>query len=183
MMKRVKKILKSKKAMSYPLGIAIALSIVIISCGAFEYLRLMIIVQGVRDSVQSAIISVSTGNYSEVYQSLREGYSGGYVNEGSGFGEQLNTGNVYSRLSTLLGLKRDGAYYIKYANDDVMEYRISQLKIDIKNAPFTPSDPSSSQKFSAEATIFLEVPLSFGWSNLPPMQIKLNCKAGWIPKF
>ena len=103
-MTKIKRILRCKKAMSYPLIIAIALSIVIVACGAFEYMRLMLIAQGVRDAVQSSIISVSTGNYSDVYSSLREGYSGGYVNEGSGFNEKINTGDVYARLSNLLGL-------------------------------------------------------------------------------
>ena len=182
-MTKIKAILKSKKAMSYPLAIAIALSIVIISCGAYEYMRLMIIAQGVRDGVQSAIISVSTGNYSDVYSSLREGYSGGYVNDGGGFNEQINTGDVYGRLDRLLELRREGAYHVKYVDGDVMEYRVSSLDINIINAPFAPSDREAAQKFLAEATIFLEVPLSFAWSNLPPMRITLHCKAGWTPKF
>ena len=182
-MTKIKKILRCKKAMSYPLVIAIALAIVIISCAAFEYMRLMLIAQGVRDGVQSAIISVSTGNYSDVYSSLREGYSGGYVNEGSGFNEQINTGDVYARLAGLLGLQKEGSHYVKYVDGGVIEYRVSNLNITITNAPFAPTDRDGSQRFQAEATIFLEVPLSFGWGHLPPMRINLNVKAGWTPKF
>jgi hypothetical protein len=182
-MTKVKQILKSKKALSYPLVIAIALSIVIISCGAYEYMRLMLIAQGVRDGVQSSIISVSTGNYSDVYASIREGYSGGYANDGGGFNEKINTGDVYGRLDSLLGLRREGANHVKYADGDVMEYRVSNLNINIINAPFAPSNRDTAQKFLAEATIYLEVPLSFGWSNLPPMRITLHVKAGWTPKF
>ena len=169
--------------MSYPLAIAIALSIVIISCGAFEYMRLMNIAQGVRDGVQSAIISVATENYDGVYAALREGYSGGYVNDGSGFDEQLNLGDVYARLDSVLDLRRQGVYHIKYVDGDVMEYRVSNLNVNVVNAPFAPSDRDAAQKFLAEATIYLEVPLSFGWSALPPMRITLNCKAGWTPRF
>jgi len=176
------KILRSKSGNSYPLAIAIALSIVIISCGAFEYMRLMLIAQGVRDGVQSAIISVATENYDDVYASLREGYSGGYVNNGGGFTEQLDLGDVYARLDSVLGLRRQGAYHVKYA-EDVMEYRISNLNVHVANAPFAPSDRGTAQKFQAEATIHLEVPLSFGWSNLPPMTINLRCIAGYTPKF
>ncbi|MCL2816644.1 MAG: hypothetical protein FWD23_18755, partial [Oscillospiraceae bacterium] len=129
------------------------------------------------------IISVSTGNYADVYASLREGYSGGFVNDGSGFREQINTGDIYARLIELLGLQREGSSYIKYIDGDIVEYRISNLTVNIVNAPLAPVDRDSAQKFQAEATIHLEVPLSFGWSGLPPMRITLNCKAGWTPKF
>jgi len=181
-MMKIKRFLRCKKGNSYPLAIAMALAIIIIATAGFEYMRLMIIAQGVRDGVQSSIISVSTGNYSDVYASLREGYSGGYVNHGSGFSEQVNMGDVYARLSELLGLKREGSHYVKYTGG-VVEYRVSNLNITIINAPFAPSNRDTAQRFQAEATIRLEVPLSFGWSRLPPMRITLNCKAGWTPKF
>ena len=182
-MTKIKRILKSKKGSSYPLAIAIALSIIIIACGAFEYMRLMIIAQGVRDGVQSAIISVTTGNYDDVYAALREGYSGGYVNsDGSGFSQQIDLGDVYGRLDSFLGLKKEGSYHVKYAGSD-MEYRVSGLTVVVVNAPFAPSDPDGAQKFLAKATIQLEVPLFFGWSKLPPMKITLHCEAGWTPRF
>jgi len=181
-MKIIKLIFRSKTGITYPLVIMIALAIIIVATAAFEYMRLMIIAEGVRDSVQSAIISVSTGNYSDVYASLREGYSGGYVNNGGGFNEQVSKGDVYARLTELLGLQRDGSHYVKYT-DGVAEYRVSDLNINIINAPFAPSNRETAQKLLAEATIQLEVPLSFGWAKLPPMRITLHCKSGWTPKF
>ena len=182
-MTKLKRIIRNKKGNSYPLAVAIAIAIVIISCAAFEYIRLTLIAQGVRDGVQSAIISVSTENYDDVYAALREGYSGGYVNSGSGWGEQIDTGDVYARLDGVLGLRRQGDFHIKYMDGDVMEYRVSNLNINVINAPFAPSDRDTAQKFLAEATVYLEAPLSFGWSNLPPMKITLKVKAGWTPKF
>ncbi|MCL2189152.1 MAG: hypothetical protein FWC16_09560 [Defluviitaleaceae bacterium] len=181
-MKRIRNILRCEKALSYPLTIAIALSIVIVASAAFEYMRLLIIAQGVRDSLQSAIISVSTGNFSDVYASLREGHSGGFVNDGSGFREQFNTGDVYARLSELLGLQREGGYLVKYAGGTV-EYRLSNLNIQIINAPFAPANRDTARQFLAHATIRLEVPLSFGWERLPPMRITIRCTAGWTPRF
>ena len=181
-MTKIKRIIRCKKGLSYPLVIAVALAIVIISCAAFEYMRLMVIAQGVRDGVQSSIISVSTGNYSDVYASIREGYSGGYVNDGGGFNEKINTGDVYGRLDELLSLRREGSYHVKYI-DDLMEYRVSNLTVNVINAPLAPTDRDEAQKFLAEATIQLEVPLSFGWGHLPSMKITLNVKAGWTPRF
>lgn len=181
-MKRLKEIIKCRKGMSYLLTIAVALAIVIISCGAYEYIRLMLIAKGVRDCIQSAVISVATENYNDVYASLREGYSGGYANNGSGFKEQLDLGDIYGRLDSVLGLSRQGASHVK-TNDDVMEYRVSNLRVTVINAPFAPSNRDTAQKFLAEATINLEVPLSFGWSGLPSMKITLKCRGGYIPKF
>ena len=176
------KILRSKKGNSYPLAICIALAIVIIATGAFEYMRLMLIAQGVRDSVQSSIIAVSTGNFSNVYASLREGHSGGFVNDGDGFNEQISLGDVYARLADVLGLTQDGDSYVKFIGGDVMEYRISNLRVTVINAPFAPTDRSA-QQFLAEATIDLEVPLSFGWSALPPMRTTIRVRAAWTPRF
>jgi hypothetical protein len=119
-----------------------------------------------------------------VYASIREGYSGGYViNESGGFSEQINTGDVYARLVELLGLTRESGNYVKYVDGDVIEYIISNLSVSIVNAPLAPADRDSAQRFHAEAAVQLEVPLSFGWSRLPPMRITLNVKAGWTPKF
>jgi hypothetical protein len=142
----------------------------------------MFIARGIRNSIQSAIISVALENYDNVYAALREGYSGGYVNNGNGFNERLDLGNVYNSIDSVLGLRHEGAFHTKYIEDTV-EYRLSNLTVTIINAPFAPLRSDAEQQFLAEATIYLEVPLSFGWSDLPPMRIRLNCKAGYTPKF
>jgi hypothetical protein len=178
----LKRIHHDKQGSSYPLVICIALVIILISCGIFEYIRLVIISQGVRDAVQSAIISVAVGNYDDTYASLREGYSGGYENKGAGFSEKIDLGDVYSRLDKLLGLKVTGGKHVKDISG-VMEYSVSNLAVTITNTPLAPSDPDSAQKFLADATIFLEVPLSYGWSALPSMQMTLECTAGYTAKF
>ena len=179
---RILKILRCKKGNMIPLAIVIVLVIVLIACAIFEYVRLNIIAQGVRDAMQSAVISVAAENYDDVYAALREGYSGGYSYGGSSWNERLDLSDVYGRLDGLLGLRRESGIHVKYTGD-VVEYRLSNLNVNIINAPFAPSDRNAAQKFLAEATIELEVPLSFGWSALPPMHITVKCKAGYTPKF
>lgn len=174
--------LKNNRGEGSLLALVVALSIVFISCAVYEYVRLMIIAKGVRDAVQSAIISVATTNYDEVYNGLREGYSGGYLLSGDYWDEYLDTGNMYGQLDRTLGLSRQGVKHLKYAGD-TMEYAVWGLNVKIKNAPFAPFDNNAADKFLAEATIELEVPLSFGWGGLPPMRITLNVKAGYVPKF
>ncbi|MDD4510733.1 MAG: hypothetical protein PHY23_07525, partial [Oscillospiraceae bacterium] len=58
MTKRIKAILRDKCASSFPFIIAITLSLVLLFCGISEYFRLMIVAQGVRDAVQTAVITV-----------------------------------------------------------------------------------------------------------------------------
>ena len=80
-MTRLREILRDRKGNGFPLAIAITLALVIIFCGISEYIRLLIIAQGVRDAVQTAVISTVNDNYDDVYHGVREGYSGGYQPE------------------------------------------------------------------------------------------------------
>lgn len=60
------------------------------------------------------------------------------------------------------------------------EYRISDLDVTIQNVPLT-SD--SSKRFLADATFLLRVPVRFGGSRLPDMQIRMKVQAAYTPVF
>ena len=75
-MSRFKQAIRDRRGISFPLIIAVTLSLVILLCGVSEYLRLLIVAQGVRDAVQEAVISTVNDNYDDVYHGVREGYSG-----------------------------------------------------------------------------------------------------------
>ena len=170
------------KGNGYPYAIAIALCMLFIFIGISEYVRLMIIAQGVRDAVQSSVISVNVGNYDEVYDGIREGYSGGYrLNSGS-WVATFDRGDVYRRLDSLLGLSVSGnAHVHRVAGKE--EYRIYGLSISNQNAPLAPGNPEASQKFTTDVTLTLEVPVRYGTSIIPNMKINIKVKAGYIPKF
>lgn len=162
--------------------VAVALALVIILCGISEYMRLMIIASGVRDAVQSAVISTVNDNYDDVYHGAREGYSGCYKPVGSSWTDSIDYGDIYGRLDQALGLRTENGYHVKYAGDTV-EFRLSGLSVDIHNAPLAPSDPQNAQAFLADASILLEVPVSFGGKSLPPMRINLKMQAKYMPLF
>lgn len=164
------------------LAIVLVLVIMLIASAVWEYSRLMIVATGVRDALQSSIISVSTTNYDEVYNGLREGYSGGYTLDGERWDETLDTGDIYYQLDSTLGLSASRGRHEKYAGE-VLEYAVWGLNVEIINAPFAGSSYSADDQFLAEAEIELEVPLSFGWDFLPPMRITLHVEAGYTPKF
>lgn len=181
-MTNLKKVFSNKQGNSTLLIIALVLTIIILSCATFEYMRLMVVAIGVRDSVQSAIIDVATENWDEVYNGLREGYSGGYSLTGTTWEQDLTSGDVYDRLEDNLGLEQKGGSYAKYAGD-VLEYEVSGLSINVINAPLAPSNPRSINQFTVEGAVDVAVPLSFGWEHLPSMKIRMGLKAVYIPKF
>lgn len=178
----MKRIWRDRSGSGFPLTIAVVLVIIIISCAIYEYLRLSIIAAGVRDAVQSAIISVATENYSNVYAGLRQSYSGGFSRSSNGWTEQVSTGDIYSQLSETLGLSPEGNLYIKRTGDQA-EYTLFDLSVTILNTPFAPDARGSIRQFTAQAVIHLEVPLSFGWGHLPSMEADLPIQAVYRPRF
>lgn len=147
----------------------------------WQFARLVTISAGVKDAVQSAVISTSVGNYGNVYDGIREGYSGGYKYSGSAWKSAVSTGNIYGRLDNLLGLKTLNGKHVKL-NPDGTEYSVYGLTVDVDNAEFAPNS-SAVKQFSATSKITLEVPLSFCGDVLPPMKIQLCVKSKYTPKF
>lgn len=181
--KNIRRILKEKKGNALPLACAIVLSLIIIFSAVSEYMRLQIIAKGVRDALQTSVIAVAAQNYDDVYNGLREGYSGGYnLNQANLWESKVDTGDIFTYLDNLLGLEKNGVYHIKFTGKET-EYKLSDLKINIINTPLAPLNPNTSNKFQAQATIHIEVPLSFGWDKLPPLQINLKVNARYTSKF
>ncbi|WP_166083227.1 hypothetical protein [Erysipelothrix anatis] len=181
-MKKIKCILKDKSGSGFPLIIAVTLLLVIIFTGISEYFRLMIVVHGVRDVVQAAVISTVNDNYDDVYHGVREGYSGAYQPIAEDFEESLDYGDIYDRLDNILGLSYSRGYHEKRTSDGKLEFKVWNLEVDIRNAPFASSDQAS-VRFEADSTIMMEVPVSFGEKLLPPMRIKVKTSAGYTPRF
>lgn len=150
--------------------------------GRLLIMRLMIVAQGVRDSVQSAIVDVATENWDEAYAGLREGYSGGYQLAGSSWSQNVTSGNVYARLQDVLGIEYEGGQYVKYSGEN-LEYRLYDLHLDVENAPLAPSVPDGITQLNVTGTITVDVPLSFGFGHLPPMQITMKLNAKYVPRF
>ncbi len=175
-------ILKSNKGSAFPLTIAVTLALLLLLCVASEGIRLMIIAQGVRDAVQSAVISTVNDSYDNVYHGVREGYSGAYQPSADDFEESLDYGDIYGRLDNLLELRQENGYHVKYAEDEA-EFRLSNLSVHLRNMPLAPSSPNNGSGFQADAVIRLEVPVRFGGNILPPMTINLRVQAKYMPLF
>lgn len=181
-MTKIIKLLRSRKAYTAaPLTVAIALAGMMFFVVLWQIIRLITMSAGVKDAVQSAVIATSVGNYSNVYDGVREGYSGGYRYSGNSWKTAISTGDVYGRLDQILGLQSDGGKHIK-SNSDGTEFAVYGLSVNVDNAQFAPSSGEIKQ-FSATSYITLEVPLSFCGDVLPPMKIRLCVKSKYTPKF
>lgn len=176
------KILKSKKGSFYINTAVILFVLIVFTCVIYEYARLQIIAQGVRDAVQSAVTQTCEENYANIYNGVREGYSGGYAASNGHWSENISAGDVYSLLDEKLKTSGEGDYHVKYSGDSV-EFRLSGLSAQMTNAPFAPSGTDKRQQLTCLAQVNLEVPLSFGWRNLPPMEIPLTITGGYSPRF
>ena len=127
-----KALARDRSGNSTPTIIALILGLLFLVCAVSEFFSLMVIVQGVRDGLQQAVISVVTTNYDETYRGLWEGYSGGYRLSGEQWVEDLDYDDVYYRLDRLLGTQRVGSYHVK-EQDGGYEYRLSGLRVEIAN--------------------------------------------------
>ncbi len=175
-------ILKDKKGNSFPLIIAVTIAALLIFCGASEAIRLMIIVQGVRDALQSAVVSTVNDSYDDVYHGVREGYSGAYQPSAEEFEASLDYGDIYGQLDQLLGLMQKDGAHVKYAGSRE-EFRLYGLAVSLRNMPLAPSNPDNANGFLADAVIRLEVPVSFAGKSLPPLLMTLRVQAKYMPLF
>jgi len=177
---QLRKIIKDKRGASTPLTVALILGLLLLICAMSEFFRLGIIVVGIRDGLQQAAVTVTATNYDDTYNGLREGYSGGYTLSGADWQEKLNYDDVYARLDKLLGTAESNGYHIKPEGNGY-EYRLSELAVDIANAPLTPGNADKNLEVDARVTI--EIPLSFGWDRLPPLTMQIRTRSAYAPKF
>ncbi len=162
-----------------PLTIAIVLALLLLFNAVGEYARLWLIVQGVEEATQDAVISSANDNYDDVYHAVREGYAAGWQPDDDGWLESIDTGAIYEQLSETLGLDRAGSRYVKYAGD-AEEYAISGLDVAVTNNALASGVSSG---YNAEAQIRLEVPVRFLGSVIPKLDLTLHVEAEYVPLF
>lgn len=172
-------LLKDKQGNMMPLVVTVTICMLIIILGITEYMRLVITASGIKDAMESAIISTVNDNYNEVYHSVREGYAAGYEPEGEFFSASVDYGDIYGRMCFLLGLEEDGDGYVRLNNGGEKEYRLTNLSVSIHNTTLG----AGGGPYYADATIRLEVPVRFAGKILTNMTIDLKVRAAYTEKF
>lgn len=179
-MKRLWIILKNHSGSSVFLTAAVIFSLLIATSAGFEYLRLQVIAYGTRNAMESVVTQSCTANYDRLFNGLREGYSGAYQFTGSDWSENVDDQSIYGFVNDQLGTKYNGGEYTK-SNSSGYEYKITDLRIKMTNTPFTSS--GSDEQFTGIASYTVIIPMSFGWQQSPPLEIPIEVKAGYQPKF
>ena len=175
-----KLLFRSRSGEGYPMVIAVTLCLLMLFMVIAEYFRVNIIVQGVRDAVQQAVIATVNENYDDVYHSVREGYAAGWYPDGTGrWDESVDTGDVYGQLASTLGLENTGSGYQKISNGNV-EYTISGLSVELSNNALS---SGQSKGYTAAVEIRLEVPVRFLGNILPAAEMMLHTEAKYVPVF
>ena len=175
-----KLLFRSRSGEGYPMVIAVTLCLLMLFMVIAEYFRVNIIVQGVRDAVQQAVIATVNENYDDVYHSVREGYAAGWYPDGTGrWDESVDTGDVYGQLASTLGLENTGSGYQKISNGNV-EYTISGLSVELSNNALS---SGQSKGYTAAVEIRLEVPVRFLGNLLPAAEMMLYTEAKYVPVF
>jgi len=177
-MKKIKtkmaELLSNNRGNMFPLTVAVAISLLMMLLVACEYMKLMIVSAGVKDAYEEAIISVVNDNYNEVYHCVREGYAGGYQPGGTGFVASLDQGNVVDRMSSLLRLEESGGgICISRTGAGNIQYRISNMNVTVHNTPMS----RSGEKFYADGTLLLEIPVIFAGQTLGYMPVNIKVQA------
>ena len=162
-LKRAALLLKDRRGNMLPLVVAVTIGMLLIILGVSE----------------SAVISTVNDNYNEVYHCVREGYAAGYEPDGESFAASVDYGDIYSRMSFLLGLEEDGDGYVRINNGGEQEYRLSNLFVSIPNNALGAGGGS----YYADASIRLEVPVRFAGKIITNMSINLKVRAAYTEKF
>ncbi|HCQ5685482.1 TPA: hypothetical protein OLY49_002907 [Clostridioides difficile] len=141
--------------------LGVVLVLVLIIGLYFEKIRLQIVAFGVRNAFETSVTDISTENYDEVYPCIREGYSAAYKLDKSDKWEQnIDKGNVVEQLIKSLGLVEEEGQLIKY-NGDKIEFKLSDIKINILNRQLAPSDKTKLEKYRVNGQLTLEIPSNY----------------------
>ena len=178
-LKRAALLLKDRRGNMLPLVVAVTIGMLLIILGVSEYMRLVITAAGIKDAMESAVISTVNDNYNEVDHCVREGYAAGYEPDGESFAASVDYGDIYSRMSFLLGLEEDGDGYVRINNGGEQEYRLSNLSVSIPNNALGAGGGS----YYADASIRLEIPVRFAGKIITNMSINLKVRAAYTEKF
>ena len=174
-----KRLLTGQEGSMAPAAVAAAIAMLLIILGVSEYMRLVITAAGIKDAMESAVVSVVNDNYNEVYHGVREGYAAGYEPDDTGFTASVDHGDIYGRMCFLLGLEEDGNSYVRYNNSGGLEYRLKNLSVDIHNTALA----SPGGTYYADAEVTMEVPVRFAGKILSNMSVRLKVRAAYREKF
>lgn len=177
----LKKLWNDRRGSGMILAVGLTIFILVAGSAVIEWLRMNSMAPKIRNEVQAATVECCAEQYTDIYNGIREGYSGSYALSGNRWSESLSPADVYARINHDAGTTQDGDSVVKYADTSV-DYRLSGLSAQITNAPFAP-DKTNTNQLTCTASVDIEVPLLLHWNGIPPMHSHITIESGYTPKF
>lgn len=178
-MKKLKQILTEQKGTMFPLPVAVSIGLLFLLLAIVELMHLYIMCDGIKDAMESAIISVVNDNYNEVYHSVREGYAAGYEPGEGSFFSSIDEGQLEDRLCRLLGLSQEEDGLVKLNENGEIQYLLSDLTSEVHNTQLR----NSGERFYASGSVTVHLPVRFGNKITSYAEIQLKCKAAYTEIF
>lgn len=165
--------------------VVVFLILMIVVSAVFEYIRIQIVGNNLRDSFERAVLTVSAENHDEVYAGFREVEEIGGLYEGgsAGGGEKeeipewiplRDLGDVEGELEELLYLEQEGAAY--KSNKD--RYKIMNIQVDVRN-----HYESDRQKYEVRGTIMIRIPIYFLEMKIVDAEIPIKIRTAYTGKY
>lgn len=171
---------KSKRKGSItPFALMVSIIVMIVTFIVFQCFRIYAEIDMVRNSTQTAIVGVMTDNWSNVYDTVREGYAGTYkISTDDSWDLSYTQGRVFERLIESLDLVKEDGKYIKYIGEDDnrrAEYIISDLELTFNNPTLAPVD--NENNLNVRGYLSLEIPYKIlEFENTVPIRLRLNAE-------
>lgn len=181
----IKDLIKDKKANGLILSCVVILALAIIFFAMSEYSRTQMTVSSVRSGLESVATNISTNNADYIYQSQREGYFSSNVLEQDRWQPKFDKSNLSKFINETLGAKKEGNSYIKRNKEGEVDFKLSNVQVNITNPNLAPSDSEKNKStFKVTVTGDLEVHKMFSvFSKSKNIVVKVGSTVGYTPKF
>ena len=182
---KTRKKIKEKGGMGVIHAAIIFLTSMLLLSVVYEFIRIQIVANNIKDSYERAILTVGSENYNEVYSGFREyDYTGG-VFQGGPYSrsnidaipewEALNDyGNISEELMELLSLiPKDNTL-----TNEKDGYELSEIQVLVNNAVY-----AASGKYEIKGTIVMKMPIYLSKVKVIDIEIPLRVSTAYTPKY
>lgn len=152
---------------------------------SYEYFRVQITANNIKDAYERAILTVAMNNYNEVYAGFREEKpvggeyeggpaGGGNVDETPEWVPIHDYGNVTEALQELLSLEEgENSIY-----SETEEYSLSDMNIQVRNA-----EDTERNKYEVIGNVKMKIPLYFGNIKVKDIEIPIKVRTAYTAKY
>ena len=181
----IKTIINNKKANGYIISCVVILILSMIGLTMFEFSRNKMTTSSVRDGLESIATNICTDNADSIYPSQREGYFTSNVLINDRWQPKIDKSNLDKFMRETLATRKEGASYVKRNNEGGIDFKLSNVNIDIINPNLAPNNYEKNKlTFRVQITADLEINKMFNIvSNSKNIKLKVGSQVGYIPKF